>query len=58
MNPMNGADVEQADDQILTHEISDDALEAMANASPGAASASCYSCRFGEPTCLAGNFGF
>jgi hypothetical protein len=34
---MNEIDFEQSDEQILTYEVSDAALEAAANALPGAA---------------------
>jgi hypothetical protein len=37
VNDMNENDFEQSDEQVLTYEVSDAALEAAANTLPGAA---------------------
>jgi hypothetical protein len=49
MNDQTNTDLDQADEDILTYEVSDEALEA---ASGTGHSTSWSTCRFGNPGCV------
>jgi hypothetical protein len=49
MNDQTNTDLDQADEDILTYEVSDEALEA---ASGTVYSTSWSTCRFGNPGCV------